>query len=1285
MRFRTGTFALALLTASMPLVVSHAAPREPTFEERIAAQSAIERVYYAHQVGERRPFDEVASRERLERKVRTYIEQSVALDQIWHDPLTGEALAREWERIARASQFPDRLREIYRALGNDPFVIQECLVRPELADHLARGRFAYDSRIHAAARVEAESLRDSLVRGAIDPRAGHPRRIVEPLADAPDAARRGLGEIGLVEESRESFEVRVRGEGVKYVFEKETWDEWWAQARKSLDLERFRAVAGDERPPSVMQAGAGLGPECTPNTWRAGGLDDLPGARGGHLAFWTGSLMLVFGRPENQPPGNRYDPLIDRWTSITPTGAPTSFNPTYVGVWTGSEMIVWNTAVGIGGRYDPVTDTWIALAAGGPVVASGAKAVWTGSEMVVWGGRLDSVNYTNAGARYTAATNTWTATTTVGAPTGRGDHTAVWTGSEMIVWGGITFSNNTFTNTGGRYNPALNQWTPTTTVGAPAARVAHVAVWANGEMIVHGGALIYSGNAVATGGRYDPTSDSWTATPTTGSPSRALHTAVWTGSKMIVWGGGTNHLGGTAQNTGAGYDPATGWSGISSVGEPSARIGHSAVWTGTRMLIWGGEGTASKGYTGAQYVASTDSWIPMTTIAPREDHTAVWTGNEMIVWGGVTLGVGVIRTGARYDPLLASWSETTTLGAPTARFGHYAVWTGDEMIVWGGSGGDSGARYDPTADAWQPMSLPGFSGLAGSSAAVVWSGTEMIAWGGPQAYGGRYNPQNDTWTQTAPFTQATPRNQPVGVWTGHDMIVWGGGQFSDGGRYDPVTDSWFYIWVGPNSPVPRSDQTAVWTGHLFLVFGGQVTGSSDLGGAYDAQTFIWSAISMANGPTRSSGHTAIWTGGRMIAWGVRIPLDSLTPTPGGIYDPVQNSWLAMTTADAPADRHDHTAVWTGRSMFVWGGANYLGGPDNDGAEYFPDSDADGLSDACDNCAIVANAGQEDQDGDGIGDACDACPATPDADLDLDGTTTCTDCDDSSVYIYPGAPARCDGVNNDCDDPSWPSVAGTPDADTDGDTWLVCEGDCNDGSAVVHPGATEICNGADEDCDALIDEDELGVDTDADGIRNACDNCRSVANPSQVDADGDDVGNSCDNCLTVPNPDQQDPDADARGNACDNCPFDANPAQDDLDADRVGDACDNCLFDPNPVQTDMNHDAEGDLCDFDDGLIYILFNDPALVEWQQEAGFSTWNSYRGSLAVLTASGVYTQAPGSNPLAQRDCGLTSPSDPESIVPGVGEVAFWIVTGENGSVESGLGTNSVGVPRPNANPCP
>ena len=127
-------------------------------------------------------------------------------------------------------------------------------------------------------------------------------------------------------------------------------------------------------------------------------------------------------------------------------------------------------------------------------------------------------------------------------PTPRRYHAAVWTGSEMIIWGGIVPFNidpASFTNTGGKYDPSTDSWTATTTMRAPTGRELPTAVWTGSEMIVWGG---YSYDGIDhywnTGGRYNPVTDSWVATSTTNAPDgRESHTAVWTGSAMIVWGG----------------------------------------------------------------------------------------------------------------------------------------------------------------------------------------------------------------------------------------------------------------------------------------------------------------------------------------------------------------------------------------------------------------------------------------------------------------------------------------------------------------------------------------------------------------------------------------------------------------------------------------------------------------------------------------------------------------------------------------------------------------------------
>ena len=108
--------------------------------------------------------------------------------------------------------------------------------------------------------------------------------------------------------------------------------------------------------------------------------------------------------------------------------------------------------------------------------------------------------------------------------------------------------NGDYLNTGGRYNPSTDSWTATSTTNAPDRRFYHTAVWTGSEMIVWGGEC--GQHHFNTGGRYDPSTDSWTATSTTNAPAgRDCHTAVWTGSEMIVWGGVlSNHF-----NTGGRY------------------------------------------------------------------------------------------------------------------------------------------------------------------------------------------------------------------------------------------------------------------------------------------------------------------------------------------------------------------------------------------------------------------------------------------------------------------------------------------------------------------------------------------------------------------------------------------------------------------------------------------------------------------------------------------------------------------------------------------------------------
>ena len=145
---------------------------------------------------------------------------------------------------------------------------------------------------------------------------------------------------------------------------------------------------------------------------------------------------------------------------------------------------------------------------------------------------------------------------------------------------------------------------------------------------------------------------------------------------------------------------------MSLVDAPSARFGHTAVWTGDRMLIWGGANGPDQADVlgdGHAYDPTTDSWTPMSNIgapAARTDHTGVWTGDEWIIWGGDSDLVSNYGDGFRYNPATDTWTQISDVDRPGQFAKHSAIWTGGRMVVFGGFGG---GRYIPSTDSWEPM------------------------------------------------------------------------------------------------------------------------------------------------------------------------------------------------------------------------------------------------------------------------------------------------------------------------------------------------------------------------------------------------------------------------------------------------------------------------------------------------------------------------------------------------------------------------------------------------------
>lgn len=340
--------------------------------------------------------------------------------------------------------------------------------------------------------------------------------------------------------------------------------------------------------------------------------------------------------------------------------------------------------------------------------------------------------------------NVWSTIATDGAPAARGEPAFAWTGSRLLVWGGRGAGG--YLSDGAIYDPGVNAWSVMTTSNAPSARAYTFSAWTGGHFVVWGGAAGGGSTLSRTfndGAVYDPQTNTWTAMPSNAAPSARMtdfNTAIWTGSRVIIWGG-YDPTKNAYDSGGSLYDPlANSWTTMSLIGAPAGRTGHIAAWTGSKMIVWGGvyfsNGVANYRGDGAIYDPVGNSWTPMNaTGAPgaRYGASSVWTGSRLIVWGGYN--GGDFNDGYAYDPATDTWSPISTVNAPSGRNMAATAWTGSRMIVWSGYQGNSagsradGAQYDPVANVWIPLSTSSAPAGAGQ-AATVWTGDMMLTWSG---------------------------------------------------------------------------------------------------------------------------------------------------------------------------------------------------------------------------------------------------------------------------------------------------------------------------------------------------------------------------------------------------------------------------------------------------------------------------------------------------------------------------------------------------------------------------
>ncbi len=351
-----------------------------------------------------------------------------------------------------------------------------------------------------------------------------------------------------------------------------------------------------------------------------------------------------------------------------------------------------------------VAEAW-SLIPSGPV--GGELGVWTGSELIVADSGCCDTRAKNQLAAFNPATGAWrdVAPFPFG---GRDSASAVWDGHEMLVAGGLGDPNGLATSTAAAYDPVANTWR--SLAPAPEVFAAAPSVWTGKQMLVLG--RISSVSNEPFGLAFDPATNEWSRLPA--SPALARHDAlvVWAGNELIVWGGVATPADDTAvEGDGFAYNPTTKtWQSIGTA-PVAPRADTAGVWTGKELVFWGGSNDAGGGSTakaygqGAAYNPTTNKWRALKTspLEARSGHTAVWTGSEMVVIGGFSDRANQSPTGSflasagAYNPATNTWrllssspelapDATGRLASPaTMRSFSHSAWTGTQVLVMNGA------------------------------------------------------------------------------------------------------------------------------------------------------------------------------------------------------------------------------------------------------------------------------------------------------------------------------------------------------------------------------------------------------------------------------------------------------------------------------------------------------------------------------------------------------------------------------------------------------------------------
>lgn len=331
-------------------------------------------------------------------------------------------------------------------------------------------------------------------------------------------------------------------------------------------------------------------------------------------------------------------------------------------------------------------------------------------------------------------------------------------------------------------------------------------------------------------------------------------------------------------------------------------------------------------------------WLGITELpgAPvfAEATRVAWTGSELAVWN---------REGSIgfFSPREDTWrivrprnNFTNAFSDPNLSDADAGVWAGGQLVVptscWEQRRNDhaAGHRYDPASREWKPISARlaprgrFASPLAWRGKVILWGGTYCGLPGLAASDGGIYDPRTDTW-EPIPEPESDEPTFARGVTlVGDRLVAWGGERYdADAGRsvvrdglvYDLIARAWSRLPTA-GAPRGRRDPVLLAAGEELIVFGGRegefATRPLATGGRYDFTAGKWRP--MADGPVLGDvpgDVQAAWTGTVALFRGSQIAM----------YHPVTDKWTVPERLLNPQLFGTEEIVWTGAEWLLWGG------------------------------------------------------------------------------------------------------------------------------------------------------------------------------------------------------------------------------------------------------------------------------------------------------------------------------------------------------------------------------